>query len=148
MNNGYGIQPVIDYSYLVEVPITITPIAGNRIKFSDIPQLRDAVNKMKRVFTVGLEVLDSTSLTISPSGLTVVPSLTGLVLTLAIGSQEDIFQFPCSDLNPLNNSGLIRMLKDKIINWPNSYITILDATGLAINQAIVFNAFYNRRPNV
>jgi len=70
--------------------------------------------------------------------------LTGMVLTLAIGSKEDVYLMPCEDLRPATNSGLIRLFKEKTINFPKSYITILDATGLAVNEALIFNIIYRK----
>jgi hypothetical protein len=138
-------QPVTDYSYLAEIKLVNTVAAGTRVPFLDIPQLRLL---MKGVKTVGLQCMSRTDLTVSPNSNTVVNVLTGMVLTIAVegseGSGEDVYQWPCNDLRSAVNSGLIRMLKDKRINFPKSYITILDATGLAQNEAVVFNIIYRK----
>lgn len=138
-------QPVIELSYLTEVKLVNTPTNGQRVNFLDIPQLRDNPNNPKfRVKTIGIECFDVNTLTISPNSNVVVGKLTGLVVTFAIGSTEEIFQFPCNDLNTPTNSGLIRLFKEKTINFPKSYITIVDATGLNVNESVIFNVIYKR----
>lgn len=128
-------QPIINRSYLTEVLFTNTPSVGMRVMFLDIPQLRN-------VTTVGLECFTATQLTTSPNSKVVVTAVTGIVLTLAIGNVEEVFQVPCIDLVPGSNSGLIRLLKNKTINLPKSYITVLDATGLVIDTSVLFNFIY------
>ena len=130
-------QPVIDYSYLAEIKLVNAPAANQKVNFLDIPQIRN-------VKTIGIECFRRADLTISPNSNTVVAVLTGMVLTLAIGSKEDVYLMPCEDLRPATNSGLIRLFKEKTINFPKSYITILDATGLAVNEALIFNIIYRK----
>lgn len=138
-------QPVIQNSYLAEIKLVNVPAAGQKVNFLDIPQLRDdPSDPRRRVLTVGVSSYSAAQLTTSPNANTVVSTLVGLVATFAIHSTEEIFQIPVADLNSATNSGLIRLFKDKVINFPKSYITILDATGLNQNESVLFNVIYRR----
>lgn len=138
-------QPVIQNSYLAEIKLVNVPANGQKVNFLDIPQLRDDPrDPRRRVFTVGVSSYDVNQLAISPNSNPVVSTLAGLVVTFAIHSTEEIFQIPVIDLNSVSNSGLIRLFKDKIINFPKSYITILDSTGLNQNDSVLFNVIYRR----
>jgi len=131
-------QPIINRTYLTEVEFVNTPSAGGKFQFLDIPQLRG-------MQTVGLECFTATQLTTSPNSKVVVAAVTGLVLTLAIDNVEEVFQIPCIDLVPGSNSGLIRLFKNKIINLPKSYVTILNPAGLSINEVVLFNFIYEKK---
>lgn len=138
-------QPVIQNSYLAEIKLVNVPANGQKVNFLDIPQLRDDPrDPRRRVFTVGISSYDVNQLAISPNSNPVVSTLAGLVVTFAIHSTEEIFQIPVIDLNSVSNSGLIRLFKDKIVNFPKSYITILDSTGLNQNDSVLFNVIYRR----
>lgn len=134
-------QPVIDYSYLAEIKLVNAPAAGQKVPFLDIPQLRTGTQKIK---TIGISCYTRTQLTVTPNSNVTVALVTGMVLTLAIGSEEEIYLIPCIDLVSANNAGLIRLLREKEINLPKSYITILDAAGLAVNESVLFNFIYRK----
>lgn len=131
-------QPIINRTYLTEIKLVNGPVAGQKINFNDVPQLRDVV-------TVGLECFYNAQLTISPNSNTVVTLVTGLVLTMVVDTTEEVFQMPCIDLVPGSNSGLIRLFRNKVFNLPKSYITILDATNLNQNESVLFNFIYEKR---
>jgi hypothetical protein len=92
-------------SYLAEVNLgTTTPGNGQNINIQDYPQLRE-------VYITGIEIFDSGQLAVSPSGKTVVPTLTGLTITLMDKyNMEMMFQYPTADLNPGVVSGFYRDL--------------------------------------
>jgi len=130
-------QPVIRNSYLTEILLAQTPAQGQRIYFQDIPQIRN-------VKTVGIASYTATQLAVSPNNRTVVSTVKGLVLTLAEVSTEILYQIPIYDLVTALNSGIIRQIDQKSFNLPKSYITILDATSLNVNEAVCFNFIYNK----
>lgn len=131
-------QPVIERSYLVEVQLTSIGV-NERIPFLDIPQLR---KKLQNVVTYGISAYTSTQLAKTPNSLTTVQTVVGLVVTFYVGDKEEIFQMPVIDLVAGSNSGLIRGFRNKKINFPKSYITILDATNLNVNESVPFNIIY------
>ena len=124
-------------SYLAEVNLgTTTPGNGQNIKIQDYPQLRD-------VYICGLEIFDSSQLSISPSGKTVVTQLKGLSLTLMDKfNMEMIYQYPAYDLNPANVGGFYRDFKPFYLQLTKSYVTVLDATTVAANLSVMLNIFY------
>jgi len=133
-------QPVIDYFYMVEVQLTSVGVNAV-IPFKDIPQLRKA---MKDVKSIGITAYTANQLATSPLGLTVIAAanVTGIVVTFVTDLSEEIYRMPLNDLVSANNSGLIRIFKEKKINFPKSYITILNAGTLAVNQSVPFGIIY------
>lgn len=134
-------QPIIQRTYLTEIQLTQTPAAGQNPPFLNIPQLR-----AENAIIQGIQCFDSDSLATSPSALTVVSVLSGIVVTLVEASTENVYKYPCTDLLPTANSGFIRVFKNKKIDLSKSYITILNAAGLSINQSVVFNFIYKNTP--
>lgn len=123
-------------SYLIEVNVGNTaPGQGQNINFQDYPQLRD-------IFLCGIISSDSGQVTKSPSGKTVVTTLTDACITLMDKfNSEVIFQYPIYDLNPADQSGFYRDFVPFPIQLTKSYITILNNTYTA-NQSFLFNILY------
>jgi len=129
----------IKNSYLVE--LNFPAIAANqRYYFPDIPKLRN-------VKTTGLEAVNRSQLTKSPTGKDLVTSsgALNLILTLVVikpdGSNEEvIYQQPYYSFTAANNGGIVKELKDINVNLTKSYITIVGTTGLtaADSAAIIF----------
>ncbi len=135
-------QPVIEFSYLTEIKITNVPAANQTYPFVDYPQLR---LKMQAVKVIGISCFTRTQLTKSPNSNTLVSAVTGMVLTLQVSdSSQDVYLIPCIDLVSGSNSGLIRLFKEKLINFTKSYITILDAAALAQGESVCFNIIYRK----
>lgn len=129
-------KPIVR-SYLTEINLgTTLPGNGSNINFKDYPQLRD-------IYLTGMAIYDSNQVTVSPSGKLVVPSLTGITITLMdIYNMENIYQYPAFDSNPANVSGFYRDIYPFQLQLTKSYISILDNTGLAANQSLILNLFY------
>jgi hypothetical protein len=130
-------QPIIRRSYLTEIKLSLAPSTNQRIFFLDVPELR-AVSAL----VVGIECFNADYLTTSPNGNPVVSTVTGMILTVAESSTETVYQYPCQDLVPGVNSGLIRMFNNKPVNLPKSYITITNITGLNTGDSVIFNFIY------
>jgi hypothetical protein len=124
-------------SYLTEVNLGgTTPGNGQNINIQDYPQLRD-------IMVTGVEVFDSGEVSLSPSGKTVVSTLTGITLTLLdTFNMEQIYQYPTFDLNPTNVAGFYRDFVPFPLQLTKSYITILNNTGLNANESVILNFFY------
>lgn len=124
-------------SYLAEVNLgTGTVGTGQNINIQDYPQLRD-------IYITGIQVFDSSVLTLSPQGKTVVPLLKGITLTLMDKfNMEMLFQYPTFDLNSANVAGLYRDINPFYLQLTKSYITVLDPTGLSSSQSVLLNIFY------
>jgi hypothetical protein len=124
-------------SYLTEVNLGATlPGNGQNINIQDYPQLRD-------IMITGVEVFDSGEVSLSPSGKAVVPTLTGITLTLLDKfNMEVVYQYPTFDLNPTNVAGFYRDFVPFPLQLTKSYITVLNNAGLAANQSVILNFFY------
>lgn len=129
-------KPIVR-SYLAEVNLgNSTPGQGQNINIQDYPQLRD-------IMLIGVEVFDDSQVTVSPSGKTVVGTLTGITLTLLDKfNMEMLYQYPTFDLNPANVGGFYRDFVPFQLQLTKSYITILDVGVLAANQSVMINFFY------
>lgn len=124
-------------SYLAEINLGGTvPSAGGQLQFQDFPQLRNVV-------IYGIEAIDGSILTTSPTNKTNVSTLTGITLTLVDKAQkEKIQQYPAFDLNPYNTGGLYRDFVPFQLNLVKSFITINNNGGLNANESVCFNVFY------
>jgi hypothetical protein len=129
-------KPIVR-SYLAEVNLgNSTPGQGQNINIQDYPQLRD-------IMLIGVEVFDDSQVTVSPSGKTVVGTLTGITLTLLDKfNMEMLYQYPTFDLNPANVGGFYRDFVPFQLQLTKSYITILDVGVLTVNQSVMINFFY------
>lgn len=129
-------KPIVR-SYLAEVNLgNSTPGQGQNINIQDYPQLRD-------IMLIGVEVFDDSQVTVSPSGKTVVGTLTGITLTLLDKfNMEMLYQYPTFDLNPANVGGFYRDFVPFQLQLTKSYITILDVGSLTANQSVMINFFY------
>lgn len=123
-------------SILVEIPLTTTT-AGSTINFADVPQLR---NK----FVQGIETFTNAQITKTPTQKTVIGSLYGanFLVNLLTDSETTFEYIPYYTLIPANNGGLIREFKNLKININKSNIYISSATGLTVNESVVFNFYY------
>lgn len=129
-------KPIVK-SYLAEVNLGTGAVgAGQNINIQDYPQLRD-------IYITGIQVFDANQITISPQGKNVVPTLTGITLTLMDKyNMEMIFQYPTFDLNSANVGGFYRDINPFYLQLTKSYITILDPAGLTAGESVMLNVFY------
>jgi len=129
-------KPIVR-SYLCEINLgTTAPGQGQNLNFQDYPQLRD-------IYITGITTFEDAQVAVSPSGKTVVPSLTGITVSLKdIYNMDMIFQYPAYDLQPSLVNGYYRDFIPFKLQLTKSYVTILDPTGLLANQSILFNIFY------
>lgn len=129
----------ITRSYLIENYVgTSVPGNGSQLNFQNYPELLD-------VWVCGIEVVNNTYLTVSPSGKTVVKPVTGMVLNLLDKNTNiKIYNYPLFDLIPANVGGYYRDFEPFKLNLVKSYITILSNAGINANESICFNVLYIR----
>jgi hypothetical protein len=129
-------KPIVR-SYLAEVNLgNSAPGNGQNINFQDYPQLRD-------IYITGITSFEDGQVTVSPSGKTVVSTLTGIAVSLKdIYNMDMVFQYPTYDLQPSLVNGYYRDFLPFKLQLTKSYITILSNTGLSANESILFNIFY------
>lgn len=132
-------KPIIK-SYLVEINLgTVVPGNNSNILFQDFPQLRD-------VYLFGVMAMDDNTLTVSPTGKTMVTTIAGITLTLLdTFNQEILHQFPLRSLDPYYMSGFYRDFKPFPLQLTKSYITITSNTSLNANESLCFNILYQEK---
>jgi hypothetical protein len=132
-------QPIIDRSYLFECNLGTL---GLQKKINFVYNAN-----VEKVGTYALETFCVDQVAKSPSQNDIVTNLglASLLVTLVVGDDEQIFSFPATDFNPQRNNGIIRMLDNKVINIPKSYLTIISLTNLSDNQSLMLNFIFNRK---
>ena len=133
----------IENSYLFEVAIATTPAAGNKYNFPN------NLGELNNVLVTGIEVYSADQLTNSPLSGANVASANGqksACLVVVDGVTEKIRQIPLVNLIPQLNGGLQREIEPFTANISKSYILLVSATNLSINQVFIVNWLYKRKP--
>lgn len=130
-------QPIIKNSYLVELNVGASVAVQKQVNFQFVPQL-----ERKQIYAV--QVFSSTNVSLSPNGATVASAaaLADVTVTFMVGINQEVVLYALTDLNPLLNSGFIRMFNNKLLNLTKSFITIQSVATIAANQSLLFNFIY------
>ena len=130
---------VIKRSQIVEAKLQGSLAVGNRYYFQDIPNL-----SRNNVVVYGIEAFTDSELSVAPSGSTTVGSSTGIVVTLRDNQKKEfMYQVPYYTLIRAFNAGLIVMMKPRIINLTDCFISLTSTTGLSLNEVAAFNLYYD-----
>lgn len=130
---------IIEKSYLFEVLVAQAP--GNGIKFN----FPNNLGELNQATIVGVEIYSADQLVKSPLTYATTVAAAGqksAVLVLVEGTTERIRQIPLVDLIPTLNGGLQREFKPFKINISKSYIQLVAATSVNLNEAFVVNLIY------
>ena len=130
---------VIKRSQVVEAKLSGSLGVGQRYYFLDIPNL-----SRNNIVVYGIEAFTSSQLAVTPTGNTVVSTVTGVVTTLRDNNKNEfMYQIPTYTLVRANNAGLIVLLKPRIINLTDCYVQLTSTTSLSANQSVAFNLYYD-----
>jgi hypothetical protein len=130
---------IIKRSQIVEFKLAGTLATGKRYYATDIPNL-----SRNNIVVYGVELFTDSQLAVTPTGNTVVGSSTGIVVTFRDNfKQEFMYQIPAFTLIRANNAGLIVLLKPRIINLTDCYVTLTDTTGLTAGESVACNIYYD-----
>ena len=130
---------VIKRSQIVEAKLSGSLAVGNRYYFQDIPNL-----SRNNIIVYGIEAFIDAQLAVAPSGNTVVGASTGILVTLRDNNkQEFMYQVPYYTLIRANNAGLIVMMKPRIINLTDCYVSLTSTRGLTAKEVAAFNLYYD-----
>jgi len=130
---------VIKRSQIVEAKLQGNLAVGNRYYFKDIPNL-----SRNNVVIYGIEAFTDSELSVAPSGATTVGSATGIVVTLRDNQKKEfMYNVPYYTLIRANNAGLIVMMKPRIINLTDCYVSLTSTSGLTLNEVAAFNLYYD-----
>jgi hypothetical protein len=130
---------IIKRSQIVEFKLSGTLTVGKRYYATDIPNL-----SRNNIVVYGIELFTATQLAVTPTGNTSVPVSTGIVVTFRDNfKQEFMYQIPAFTLIRANNAGLIVLLKPRIINLTDCYVTLTSVSGLTADQTVPCNLYYD-----
>jgi hypothetical protein len=130
---------IIKRSQIVEFKLAGTVTVGKRYYATDIPNL-----SRNNIVVYGAELFTASQLTTTPTGNTVVAISTGIVVTFRDNfKQEFMYQIPAFTLIRYNNAGLIVLLKPRIINLTDCYVTVTNTTSLNANESVAMNLYYD-----
>jgi hypothetical protein len=132
---------IIKRSQIVRAQITGTPAVGNKYYFTDVPNL-----SRNNVVLYGFEVFTATQLAKTPQNETVIPGATNdqVVLTWRDNNKiEFVYQMPIYTAIRSLNGGFIVLLKPRVINLTDSYVQLVDATGITTNEVVAVNIYYD-----
>ena len=131
-------QPIAKRTYLFEVQLgTIALQKKINLVYN---------SELDNIAMYGLVATSATQTAASPSANAVVSNagLASLLLTLSVGDDEQIYNYPMYNLNPANVSGMIQMFDNKRINIPKSYVTIISTSNLNNNDSVMLNWIFER----
>lgn len=131
-------QPIIDQTFPVEVQMSQISV-GSVINFPNTPQLNDK-------WIYGIQTFTSSQMAASPNQRAVVTSANaaGLLVTLVVGEDEQVYKYPYLDFNSATVSGLIRILKERKLTIVKCYVTVVAAGTLATTDSMIFNFIYKK----
>lgn len=128
----------VEKSYLIEVPVNSAPSSLKKYQF---PQ---NIGPLANATIVGIEVYPASDIAASPTAKTPV-SLAGCrsaVLTMFTDSTERLRQIPLINLIPTSQGGIQREFKPFKWNVNQSYIQLLSAANVNLNESFVINFLY------
>jgi hypothetical protein len=130
---------VIKRSQQIQFVLSGSVAVGRRYFATDIPNL-----SRNNVVVYGIEFFTSAQQATTPTGLTCVSTSTGIAVTLRDNKkQEFMYQVPMYTLIRSNNAGLIVLLKPRIINLTDCYVTVTNTTSLNAGEAVSANLYYD-----
>jgi hypothetical protein len=130
---------VIKRSQQIQFVLSGSVATGRRFFATDIPNL-----SRNNVVVYGVEFFTASQQATTPTGLTCVSTSTGIAVTLRDNKkQEFMYQVPMYTLIRSNNAGLIVLLKPRIINLTDCYVTVTNTTSLNAGEAVSANLYYD-----
>lgn len=130
---------VIKRSQQIQFVLSGSVAVGRRYFATDIPNL-----SRNNVVVYGIEFFTASQQATTPTGLTSVSTSTGIAVTLRDNKkQEFMYQVPMYTLIRSNNAGLIVLLKPRIINLTDCYVTVTNTTSLNAGEAVSANLYYD-----
>ena len=92
----------------------------------------------------GFEAYTDSQLAVTPSGYTTVGSNTGVLVTLRDTNKlEFVYQMPMYTLTRSTAIQTITLLKPRVINLTDCYVTLTTTSGLTADEAVAFNFYYD-----
>lgn len=132
---------IVKHSQQVTATIKGTPATSVRYRFDDIPNL-----SRNNIVLYGISVYGAAQLAKTVGGKTVLADadLDKVVVTLKDNDNyEFMYQMPSNDLVRSKNAGIFMLVEPRIINLTDCYIQLTDTTGIAEDEVLLMNFFYD-----
>ena len=132
---------IIKRSQLVEAQITGSVSVGKKYQFLEIPNL-----SRNNILLYGFEVYTAGQLTATPSGNVVIPAAdqTNVVLSFRdVNKVEFVYQVPIYSVIRPNVGGFVTMISPRLINLTDSYIQLVAAGSIGLNEVVAVNLYYS-----
>jgi hypothetical protein len=132
---------IILRSQLAEAQITGSVAVGKKYNFLEIPNL-----SRNNILLYGFEVYTADQLSVTPNGNTVIGSARAHHVVLSFrdtNKVEFVYQTPIYNLIRSNVGGFITMITPRLINLTDSYIQLVQTTGISVNEVVAVNLFYS-----
>jgi hypothetical protein len=131
---------VIKRSQLVEFQVTGTPTTLKRYAPIPVPNL-----SRNNIVLYGIEVFTADQLSDTPSGNVVIPSVRqnqAVVTFVDVNKDQFIYNFPIFSGIRANVGGFVTLFQPRLINLTDCYLQLTDATGIAGDQVVAVNLYY------
>jgi len=132
---------IIKRSQLAEAQITGSVSVGKKYNFLEIPNL-----SRNNILLYGFEVYTADQLSVTPNGNTVIPTNRTHHVVLSFrdtNKVEFVYQTPIYNLIRSNVGGFITMITPRLINLTDSYVQLVQTTGISVNEVVAVNLFYS-----
>jgi hypothetical protein len=132
---------IIKRSQLAEAQVTGSVAVGKKYNFTEIPNL-----SRNNILLYGFEVYTANQLAVTPNGNTVIASARAHHVVVSFrdtNKVEFVYQCPAYNLIRSNVGGFITMITPRLINLTDSYIQLVDTTGINVNEVLAVNLYYS-----
>lgn len=131
---------------LCEVMFNSLPANQSTVKFSENQKISSAdFNRKYEVY--GLLTYDTNVMLKSPTNRPIVSDMKGIAITLLEGQTERHFLVPAQQFSTAFNGGRFYEFEPFTINYPNSYLQILDNSNINSGDSFCFLLVYRLKKN-
>lgn len=132
---------IIKRSQLAEAQLTGSIAVGKKYQFLEIPNL-----SRNNIILYGFQVYTRNQLAATPNGNTTIltADTNNVVLSFRDTNKvEFVYQAPIFDMIRSNVGGFITLITPRLINLTDSYVQVVAAGTLAIDQVVAVNLYYS-----
>lgn len=132
---------IIKRSQIAEAQLTGSIAVGKKYPFLEIPNL-----SRNNILLYGFEVYSRTQLRATPMGNDTIlaADVHNVVLSFRDTNKiEFVYQMPIYNLIRSNVGGFITMITPRLINLTDSYVQVVNAGSLTVDEVVAVNLFYS-----
>jgi hypothetical protein len=132
---------IIKRSQIAEAQLQGSIAVGKKYPFLEIPNL-----SRNNILLYGFEVYSRTQLRSTPMGNDVIlaADVHNVILSFRDTNKvEFVYQMPIYNLIRSNVGGFITMITPRLINLTDSYVQVVNAGSLSVDEVVAVNLFYS-----